>query len=201
MGEERAISLKVDPDLPAAAVVPGEDCPPSMEEIYRLHSKRVARWVARLGGSRVDLEDLVQEVFVTAQQRLPSFRGEGQLKTWLYGISANIVRHDRRRQRWRRWLGLDWEREAERLPAPAPLAPEQIEKRQADRHVYEILDGLSERHRTVLILFEIEEVPGEQIANLLGIRPANLWVLLHRAREAFLKRSRKLDRDEKAGSR
>jgi RNA polymerase sigma factor (sigma-70 family) len=200
MAEERAIALKADPDPRSAVAVSGEDCPPSMEEIYRLHAKRVARWVARLGGPRVDLEDLVQEVFATAQERLPTFRGEAQLKTWLYGISVNIVRHERRRHRWRRWLGLDWEREAERLSASAPLAPDQIEQRQADQHVYEILDGLSERHRTVLILFEIEEVPGEQIALLLGIKRANLWVLLHRARAAFLERSRKLDRDEKAGS-
>jgi RNA polymerase sigma-70 factor (ECF subfamily) len=201
MAEERAISLKAEPELFPAAAVRGEDCLPAIEQIYRLHAKRVARWVARLGGARVELEDLVQEVFAIAQQRLPSFRGEARLETWLYGITANVVRHERRRQRWRRWLGGDWERAAEQLPESAPLASEQIESRQADQQVNAILDGLAESYREVLILFEIEGLPGDQVARLLGITPANLWVRLHRARRAFLKRSRALDAGEKAGRR
>jgi len=190
MREERAISLKAEPELFSAAAVRGEDRLLPIEQIYRLHAKRVARWVARLGGARVELEDLVQEVFVIAQQRLPSFRGEAQLQTWLYGITANVVRHERRRQRWRRWLGGDWERAAEDQPEAAPLPSEQLEQRQADQQVYAILDGLSEKYRTALIMFEIEGLPGDEVAQLLGITTANLWVRLHRARQAFLKCSR-----------
>jgi RNA polymerase sigma-70 factor (ECF subfamily) len=199
MGEERAISLKAESELFSAPAVEGEDCLLAIEQIYRLHAKRVARWVARLGGARVELEDLVQEVFVIAQERLPSFRGEAQLQTWLYGITANVVRHERRRQRWRRWLGGDWERAAEDLAESAPLASDQIERRQADQEVTAILEGLSHKYREVLVLFEIEGLPGEEVAQLLGITTANLWVRLHRARRAFLKRTRALEPVEKAG--
>jgi RNA polymerase sigma-70 factor (ECF subfamily) len=171
--------------------VPG-GCTLEIEEIYRLYSRSVARWVARLGGSTVDLEDLVQEVFVIAHRRLPTFRQEAQLGTWLYGISSYVVQHERSRQRWRSRLGFEGERKLAELPGLAPLPSEQIETREAERQVYRILDGLHQRYREVLILFELEGLSGEEVAKLLGITQATLWVLLHRARAGFIRRAHKL---------
>ena len=50
-----------------------------------------------------------------------------------------------------------------------------------------MLDRLPERDREILILFELEELSGDRIAALLGIKVDNVWVRMHRARERFLK--------------
>src|SRR5262245_13697994 len=70
-------------------------------EVYRLHADRVARWVARLGGPAVDVEDTVQEVFVKVHRLLAQFRGDAELTTWLYRITENVTRARRRKERVR----------------------------------------------------------------------------------------------------
>jgi RNA polymerase sigma-70 factor (ECF subfamily) len=57
-----------------------------------------------------------------------------------------------------------------------------------------ILASLSEDHRDVLVLFELEQLSGEEISELLGIRVSAVWVRLHRAREAFSKHHDRLTR-------
>jgi DNA-directed RNA polymerase specialized sigma24 family protein len=53
--------------------------------------------------------------------------------------------------------------------------------------VYRVFDRLPERDREILILFELEELPGAEIAALLDIKLENVWLRMHRARERFLK--------------
>ncbi len=61
-----------------------------------------------------------------------------------------------------------------------------MEQREAGARVYAALDQLSERDRTLMILFELEQLTGEAIAELVGVRIDTLWVQLHRARARFL---------------
>src|SRR4051794_23607757 len=75
-------------------------------EVFRLHGGDVARWASRLGGPGLELEDVVQEVFLKVHQHLPAWRPDrAQLTTWLYRVTENVVRHRRRKERVRRWLG------------------------------------------------------------------------------------------------
>ena len=61
-----------------------------------------------------------------------------------------------------------------------------------------MLDDLKERHRTLLILFEVEELSGIEIAKLTNTKLPTVWVQLHRARAAFLKRMQQIERREGA---
>lgn len=178
-----------------------------LEAVYRAHVQRIARWAARLGGPDFDVEDAVQETFLIVQRKLPSFRGEAAVETWLYKILENVVRHRKRKERWRRmWVDTfslsrdhgasnasdDASEQHDSLVARIPssgLSPsEQLEQREGARRLYRILETLPERHRTVLVLFELEGHTGEEIAALLGAKVATVWVWLHRARAAFAKR-------------
>lgn len=159
---------------------------PSVEEVYRLHVADVTRWAARLGGPRVELEDAVQEVFALVQRELPRFRGEAKLTTWLYRITENVVRHQRRRRRFLGFFGKDDDPPEQVSPDRTPL--EDVEARQSRELLYRALDRLNERYRTALILFEIEDLPGEEVAERMGIKLNNLWVLLHRARADLTRR-------------
>jgi len=155
--------------------------------VYRQHAQRVARWVARLGGPWVDVEDLTQEVFLIVNRQLPSFRGDSQLGTWLFRIAANVVANDRRRRAIRPW----WKRlvrdDERQIPSPDDSPLRRLERRETHQQFYEVLDSLRERYREVLVLFELEQMSTAGIADLLGQNVGNVRLLLHRARAAFLK--------------
>jgi RNA polymerase sigma-70 factor (ECF subfamily) len=160
--------------------------------LYREHAPRVTRWVARLAGPLLDVEELVQEVFIKAHLLLPTFRGEAAITTWLYRIAENTVKSRRRKERVRRWLRFRHLEDVDHeVRYPTPL--EELERREAQQKVYRALDGVSDAYRTVFILFELEGLSGEEIARLTDTRLSTVWVRLHRAREQFFRRARKLD--------
>jgi RNA polymerase sigma-70 factor (ECF subfamily) len=168
-----------------APVLP--EAPPNIEGLYREHAQRVARWAAWSGGPNVDVEDVVQEVFLTAHRLLPEFRGDAQVTTWLYRITENVVRHRRRKERMRRWLGGSAGDVAGQLTSNRPTPIEEVERRQATELVYRALDRMSDRYRSLIVMFELEGLSGEEIAERTGARPAKVWVWLHRARAQFLR--------------
>jgi RNA polymerase sigma-70 factor (ECF subfamily) len=158
-----------------------------LDDVYRSHSGDVARWVGHLGGPAADVDDLVHEIFLVVDRRLPEFRGEAKLTTWLYRITERVVRGRRRNDRIRRWLGRTRRDDMERALSPTQLTPiEELERRRAVATVYRILDRLPEKYREALILFELEGASGEEIAALTGRKLATVWVHLHRARTRFL---------------
>jgi RNA polymerase sigma-70 factor (ECF subfamily) len=156
--------------------------------LYREHAQRVAAWASRLGGPRrgADLEDVVQEVFLRVHRALPGFRGESEVTTWLYRITENVVRARMRKERLRRFFGLEGGREkdeAEDVPSLRPSPEGDLEHRQRARMLYDALDRMSDLYRNPFILFEIEGLPGEEVARLVGVKLPTLWVRLSRARE------------------
>jgi RNA polymerase sigma-70 factor (ECF subfamily) len=166
-----------------------------LEGLYRQHGERVSRWVKRFWGER-DAEDVLHEVFMVVQRRLPDFRGESALTTWLYSITVRVVTARRRKERLRRLLFARavTELEVERAPAETPLGS--ALRGQAATTVYAVLDDLSERDRALLIMFELEGSPIHQIMAVLSISENNAWVSLHRARARFRKAySKRFGRD------
>jgi RNA polymerase sigma-70 factor (ECF subfamily) len=159
-----------------------------VEGLYRSHATAVEHWAARIAGPWLDLEDIVQEVFLIAQRQLPKFRGDSSPATWLFGITERVVWHRRRKDRWRRWLVGSAADAAGKLPARAASPLEALERKDATRTFYRALEGVNERYRAALVLFELDNLPGQEIAALKGIRLETLWVWLHRGRAQLLKR-------------
>jgi RNA polymerase sigma-70 factor (ECF subfamily) len=182
------------PALPVPALVPAERL--TVEEVYRRHGALVVRWAMRLGGPRVDLDDVVQDVFVRVQKDLAGFRGDALLTTWLYQVTRNVVGHRLRKERFRRWLGGTPAETAGHLPSATMSPVEAVEKRQAAERLYRALDGLSEKDRTVFVLFELERLGGEEIARIMDAKVGTVWVWLHRARARFFDKVRALDTEE-----
>jgi RNA polymerase sigma-70 factor, ECF subfamily len=162
-----------------------------LEGVYRAHADDVAAWARRLGGPDLDVEDIVHEVFLIVQRRLPEWRGEAKITTWLYEITLRVV-SDRRR-RWWRWplrvagraTGRD---ELGRLAASEPDALALLERREATATLYRLLDGIGEKYRTVIVLYELEGKSGDEIATLTRTSLANVWTRLHRGRRKLLER-------------
>jgi RNA polymerase sigma-70 factor (ECF subfamily) len=154
-----------------------------LASIYRAYAADVSRWARRLRGPQHEIDDVLHEVFLVVQRRLPEFRGEARIGTWLYAITVRVVQEHRRRERWRKWLRLD------RVFAGEPAAPatplEAVEQRRATEITYRLLESLPEAERSALILFELEGLSGEEIAAVTGEAVGTIWVRLHRARARF----------------
>jgi len=157
-----------------------------LDELYERHADDVKRWARRLAGPRADLEDLLHDVFVIALRRRFTFRGEATIKTWLFRITHNVVRSRMRRGVVR---GLIFRRRQDELvaAAPSPATPhEEIERQERHARLYDALDLLPDCYRTTLILYEIEGLPGEEVALLTGVSLGTVWVRLHRGRAKLL---------------
>ncbi|MEO8214582.1 MAG: sigma-70 family RNA polymerase sigma factor [Myxococcales bacterium] len=168
------------------ADVPGDVPPPSFDAVCRAHGSQIARWAERLGGPGLDADETVQEVFLVVARRLPEFRGEARITTWLFRITTRVLANQRRSARRRhRWARLT--RRIEDLTASdAPGPGDALERREASRRFYAALELLPERYREVLVLFELEDLGTEEIARLMERPPATVRVWLHRARTSFI---------------
>ena len=164
-----------------------------LDRIYDRHVLDVHRWVRRLTGPRDDLEDLVHEVFLVAFRRRGEFRGDGTLTTWLFRITELVVKNRRARDRTRRWLFARHSEDlvAERVAAATPL--EEIEHRERIVRLYAALDRLPDRYRTPLVLYEIDGMTGQDLAELLGMTVGATWVRLHRGRARLLRELAKME--------
>jgi RNA polymerase sigma-70 factor (ECF subfamily) len=152
-------------------------------EIYDAQFAYVWRSLRRLGVADANLRDAVQDAFVVVHRRLPDFEGRAKVTTWLFRICLRIAKDYRRRAHVRREV-LD-ESHFPALSDPKANAEHALEQRQ-DLQIFDAaLDQLDFDKRSVFILFELEEMTGDQIAELLEIPLGTVYSRLRLAREAF----------------
>jgi RNA polymerase sigma-70 factor, ECF subfamily len=153
-----------------------------VDTLYDAYAADVARWARRLAGPTADIDDMVHDVFVVALQRILGFRGDGNLRTWLFRITHHVVR-DRTRRHFLR--GMLFRRRQDEMVAalPTPATPHQeLERREEHQRLYRALDRLSDRYRTAIILFDIEGLSTQEVAELTGVSVGTVLVRLHRGR-------------------
>jgi len=157
-----------------------------MASIARQHYDAVFRFCARRVG--VDrAADVAQDTFLTAQKVFHKFRGESNLTTWLFGIAHNECRRVSRKQRFEPiLLEIDPERPADNGSESAIV----------DRHaLQQALSKLSQEHREIVILHEIEGLTYEEAAEILSVPVGTVKSRLH---HAFLQLRRSLFAPEEA---
>jgi RNA polymerase sigma-70 factor (ECF subfamily) len=157
--------------------------------IYEVHADFVWASLQRLGVRDADLEDALQEVFVVVHRRLDSFDGSSKMTTWLFGIAMRVASAYRRRGFRVR------ETSVGEAPEPAPSdvdesagSPEDaLAAAQLRRRLDALLDELDVEKRAVFVMFEIDEMPCDEIAQLLGVPVGTVHSRLHAARREFQK--------------
>ena len=155
------------------------------EELYQRYRNQVAANLFRVMNTRVDLDDLVQEVFVIAFRGLDRFRGDARLSTWLYRICVNVAL-GRIRSKTRRPPHILTDEPLGETPDTSPEHPREIlERRQERDRVYRILETMAPKKRIVLFLHEIEGLDLKEIAYVLGVNPVTVRTRLFYARREF----------------
>jgi len=151
----------------------------AFEQLYRSHCNRIYALCWRMcGGDKALAEDMLQEAFVRAWNKLHLFRGDSRFATWLHRLAVNVVLSDRRirvkRLQREQFMGdvieqtITGERDVSAgLRADLEFA----------------IAGLPERARTVLVLYDIEGYRHQEIARLTGMAVGSSKAQLHRARK------------------
>ncbi len=152
--------------------------PAAFERLYRAHSGKIYALCWRLCGHDAALaEDLVQDAFVRAWNKLDLFEGKSAFGTWLHRLAANVALSDRRIR-------------LRRVKHEAP-ADEMVERTATgDRDVSaplatdleQAISALPERARTVLVLYDVEGYRHQEIAEMTGMAVGSSKAQLHRAR-------------------
>ena len=161
----------------------------AFEQLLDHYQKPVYHQALRLVGNPEDAADVTQEVFLKVWKHLPSFRGESSFSTWLYRLTDNAALDLIRREKKRRGdSSLDDEEGALTLPAdPAPTPHQAIEQKELHQAVAEGLAQLSEEHRQVLVMREINGLSYEQIGSILDLSPGTVKSRIARARISLAK--------------
>jgi RNA polymerase sigma-70 factor (ECF subfamily) len=138
----------------------------------------------RLTGSEEDARDVVQDAYLRAYRALPSFRGDAQVTTWLYRITANCAATHLGRRRRHQHEPLDLVVEAAD-PAPASDPADRAVATDLRTTLEAAIAELPPRLRAVLVLRDVYDLPHDAIAAELGISETAAKVRLHRARRAL----------------
>jgi RNA polymerase sigma-70 factor, ECF subfamily len=170
----------------------------AFSELVQRNQNRVYGVALHILRDQAEAEEVVQETFLAALEKLPGFRGDAAFSTWLHRVAANAALMRLRRRR-----------RSPEAPAEGSLdgllphfdaagridstpqhdwskrADEQLADREVRRAIEEAIQNLPEDYRIVFLLRDVEELPSEEMAEMLGISVAAVKSRLHRARLAL----------------
>lgn len=152
---------------------------PTFREVFDAHAPYVWRTLRRLGVRDADAHDMCQEVFVVVHRRLSAFDSSSSMRTWVYGITLRVASQYRRRAHHHR-EEITSEVPEGRVPPPQEDA---FEKRQLLDRLSKALDLLDESKRAVFVLYELEELTMNEVAEVLGCPLQTAYSRLRAARD------------------
>jgi len=141
--------------------------------VERYHGK-IYGLTYNMTSNREDAEDLTQEVFMKAFEALPRFKGKSSFYTWVYRIAVNKTINYRKKRNRKRALSLDQfdqdiktdDTYHELTAKGSPLR--NISLSELQEKLNEALQHLSEKHRTVVVMHDMQGIPHDEIAKVVG---------------------------------
>ncbi len=185
MGEVIPLRRSAAPALSDEALVAacGLGDAAALGALFDRHHEGVSRFLQRMSrGDAAEIDDLAQATFVEVWRSAARFRGGAAVRTWIFGIATNLVRHRARSEGRRRaaLAGL-----ASTPPASSRGPDDAMMRRQLIDRLGAALAMLSHEQREVFVLCEVEEIAGVEVARALGLREGTVWRRLHDARRAL----------------
>jgi RNA polymerase sigma-70 factor (ECF subfamily) len=153
----------------------------AFEEIMMATERRVASLAWHILGDAEEVKEALQETFLRVFRHLRGYDESRDFFAWLYRIAVNVCR-DLNSRRRRRWFFLPLERAAE-----VQVSEEDFVKKDDVARLMRAIDMLPQRERFAIILRDIEELPTEEVAAILGNSPATVRVQISNARAKIRK--------------
>ena len=163
-------------------------------ELVEAHQNRLYNAMVHFCGNATEAEDVVQEAFVQAYLKLTSFQRNSAFYTWIYRIAFNTAVSRKRREKSE--VSVDQVREKAGIE-PVDESDQPGDRMLRDERralVHETLALLSDEHRSILILREMDNCHYELIAETLEINVGTVRSRLHRARTQFRDRLQELEK-------
>lgn len=158
--------------------------PAALKDAYDQNGAHVQRLCLRLLGRAADAEDAAQEVFLGLFERVARFDGRARFSTWLHRVTVNHCLHRLEKERLRRTRPLP--SDGAMLLDPSDSPEEALGRTEARLGLARLLARLSDEHRSILVLRELEGLSYQEIATALAIPPGTVMSRLARAREQLL---------------
>jgi RNA polymerase sigma-70 factor, ECF subfamily len=188
----RAAEVSAQESLFVLRLKANEDA--AYDELVRTYNASMFHVAYRMLGDTAEASDVVQEIFIKVFRNIGSFKGEAALKTWIFRIALSEILN---RLRW--WksrhrsstVSLDDQpngHEHYYVPDSGPSPEEMLESKERESAIQEALGKLSNEHRSIIVLRDIEGFSYTEIADVLGISMGTVKSRLARGRED-LKRS------------
>jgi RNA polymerase sigma-70 factor (ECF subfamily) len=166
--------------LPAALRAARAGDERGFEAIMRATEARLARLAWRILGDRGEVEEALQETFLRLFRALERYDERHELTAWLYRIAVNVCRDALRRRRRRRIFAPLVE--AMGLSSGEPSTAERLARRSEADRLERLIAALPPKQRLAVLLRDVEELPTEQVAEILGSSPATVRVQVSKAR-------------------
>ena len=163
------------------------------DELIRRNQRKIYQLVYHMTSNREDAEDLTQDVFVKAYKVLHHFKGESSFYTWVYRIAVNQAINYLKKRNRRSALSLDnLDQAVERDPDYVELRSREstfrdVSLSELQKKLNEALQTLSEKHRTVAVLHDIQGIPKEEIGKMIGCSEGTVKSRLFYARRELQK--------------
>ncbi len=166
------------------------------------YQDRIYNMLLRMCGRPADAEELAQEAFLRAMERIGQFHGRSKFYTWLFRIAANLASSHRRRSGRIKFHSLSGPEDGDssstdaltsEMAARCQIGPQEAAvAAEMNQHVMSALGKLDDEFRLVIVLRDIEEMDYAQVADVMNVPVGTVKSRLHRARAMLRDRLRGL---------
>jgi len=166
----------------------------AFDELIRRYQRRIYTFAYRLTGNADDAADVAADTFVRLYSSIGSFRGDSSFVTWLFRVVTNIYLDSRKRRRAHPTQSLDEMIELEessvqrQVEDDAPSPQRIAEDHERTALLQEAIESLPEFQRVMIVLYHVEGMAYEEIAEALSLPVGTVKSRLNRARLALRKK-------------
>jgi len=163
----------------------------AFEQLIEAYEKKVFNIALRMIGNYDDANDIAQEVFIRVYKSLGGFKEQSAFSTWIYRITTNVCLDELRKRKNKKVVYIDEDLKGDdgeikrQFEATEPTPEMVAEKNYVKQVVNDAIQKLSEEHRTVIILRDINGFSYEEIAKITKCPEGTVKSRINRARQAL----------------
>ncbi|HHW49075.1 MAG TPA: sigma-70 family RNA polymerase sigma factor [Clostridiaceae bacterium] len=163
----------------------------AFEQLIEVYQKKVFNIALRMIGNYEDANDIAQEVFIRVYRSLGGFKEQSAFSTWIYRITTNVCLDELRKRKNKNVVSIDEDVKSDdgeikrQIEANEPTPEAVAEKNYIKQVVNDAINQLSEEHRTVIVLRDIQGFSYEEIAKITKCPEGTVKSRINRARHAL----------------